>query len=337
MGTDQSRAIQAATILNAKIAMEVAERDATLLVNRVIGSKETAGEYIKRFRTQILPERRNRRGSPLSEKTLREYGYLLDHMADRFGHLPFPDISRRAVAKFLAGYPPRASNAHRDMMVQLWTHAIADGLSDINTPDQTIPRVHVVARDPLPLDTFKAIYKIAPEWFQIALDAALQTVQRREDLVGIRLDNISESGLEIIQRKTGLKLLIPCGAQLTALISRSRASNIPSPYLIHRKPLRLRRAYADAKGHWTQVKPEMLSRTFMELRDKTKLHECSKSPPTFHEIRGLGAEMYRQGGWAESAIQLLLGHATESMTRQYLNKHKPDTVLTPAAGLTINV
>ena len=71
--------------------------------------------------------------------------------------------------------------------------------------------------------------KIAPEWFQIALDAALQTLQRREDLVEIRLDGTREKGLEIIQRKTGLKLVIPCGPELTTLISRSRASNIPSP------------------------------------------------------------------------------------------------------------
>ena len=78
----------------------------------------------------------------------------------------------------------------------------------------------------------------------------------------------------------------------------------------------------------------MLTRAFANLRDRTSLHPAV-NPPTLHEIRGLGANLYRKAGWEDSAVQLLLGHATESMTRGYLDKHKPDTVVTPIAGLRL--
>ena len=42
--------------------------------------------------------------------------------------------------------------------------------------------------------------------------------------------------------------------------------------------------------------------------------------PTFHEIRGLGARLYRASGVAEDAIQALMTHSNRRTTQIYLER-----------------
>ncbi|VAW60027.1 hypothetical protein MNBD_GAMMA08-2930 [hydrothermal vent metagenome] len=51
-----------------------------------------------------------------------------------------------------------------------------------------------------------------------------------------------------------------------------------------------------------------------------------RARPSFHEVRALGAELYRQAGWAEDSIQQLLGHTNAKMTQTYLDRHRKDAV-----------
>jgi integrase len=93
--------------------------------------------------------------------------------------------------------------------------------------------------------------------------------------------------------------------------------------------------YLDRKEHWTQITPEMVTREFATLREKYGAcdHLRAEQHPTFHEIRALGGELYRQAGWGNEAIQRLLGHTTEKMTRHYLDKHQEPWVVTDVVGL----
>ncbi|MDD2750456.1 MAG: tyrosine-type recombinase/integrase, partial [Acidithiobacillus sp.] len=75
------------------------------------------------------------------------------------------------------------------------------------------------------------------------------------------------------------------------------------------------------------------------LRDQTGV--CNglrqEQRPSFHEIRALGAELYRQAGWTDDAIQRLLGHSTEKMTKHYLDKHQEPWIVTDTVGLSLMV
>ncbi len=79
----------------------------------------------------------------------------------------------------------------------------------------------------------------------------------------------------------------------------------------------------------------MLTREFARLRDKTSVcnHLRPEQQPTFHETRALGEELYRQVGWSDEAIQRLLGHSTEKMTKHYLDKHQEQWIITDTVGL----
>lgn len=345
LGKDKARCYEAARALNAHFANQLTDVETEKLVGKVLKDRETVGDFIALFSETILPARRSKRGKPLAEKTLAEYRIMLRTIDREFGPLSWDSVTLPKVAAFLDKLKPRASNAHRSLMAQLWRHAIAKGKTGENIPDKTIPQDHVVERLPLTLAWYQAVHEQAEPWFKNALDLALQTLQRREDIVAYRFDAIQTidgvKHLPVRQQKTentsdAGRLLLPIGQELDALITRCR-DDIVSPYMVHRKPKKRRREYLDKKDHWTAVEDEMLTREFAKLRDNVS--EMAALPaakrPTFHEIRGLGADLYRQAGWSEEAIQRLLGHSTEKMTKQYLDKHKEEWLVTDVVGLRV--
>ncbi len=349
-GQDVERSIQAAIALNAHFAKTISDQNTEKLVRRVITQNDggTIGEFLHIFDTQILQERRSKKGKSLAEKTLREYRIMLRTIGQEFGKDDWEQVTLKRVALFLDQLPARSSNAHRSLMIQIWRHAIAKGIiPPQNIPEMTIPKDHVVERQPLSLVWFQSIREAAEPWFQNAMDLALQTLQRREDLVLYRFDAIQAINgaqhLPVCQKKTENtsefgRLLLPVGDELRRVIDQCR-DEILSPFLIHRKPHKRRREYLDKKDHWTAVQPEMLTREFTRLRDQTGA--CNglrqEQRPSFHEIRALGAELYRQAGWADDAIQRLLGHSTEKMTKHYLDKHQEPWIVTDTVGLSLMV
>jgi len=157
-------------------------------------------------------------------------------------------------------------------------------------------------------------------WEQSAFALALHTLQRREDLVRLQFGDYINGTLKIHQQKTGTFVHIEAAHELHSIIQRCR-DEIPSPFLIHRKPDRYVKSYH--RGHWTQVLPDMLSRAFQRARDTSGHYEhlSQEQRPSFHEIRSLGADLYRKAGWSESLIQRLLGHKKIEMTNDYLKGH----------------
>lgn len=323
LGSDYQAAAKAARLLNARLM------GGTLDVDRLVAKVEAIDapfrEIAARFK-QHLRERRNRRGRPLAEKTLVEYERMVDTAAAAWGERETAAITRRQAAEFLRRFPARTANAYRSVLRQLFAFAIAEGIRDDNPIEGTLKRTEVVQRQRLTLEQFRKIHKAAPHWFQCAMDLALQTLQRREDLVWIRFDDEREPGwLFVDQQKveghgTG-HIRIRIGPQLRAVISRCR-DDIVCPYMIHRRPIRTRREYIEAKDHPFQVAPEMLTRTFQRLRDQLGVAAelAPHERPSFHEIRALGADLYRKAGHSEEAIQRLLGHTSQKTTRTYLDR-----------------
>lgn len=345
LGVDREKAVKAAVALNAHFAQQLMDSQSERLVGRVIADRQTIGDFLKVFENEILPSRRSKKGQGLAEKTIREYSIMLRTISNEFGHLSWGSATLEKVSAFLDRLPARSSNAHRSLLIQIWRHAIAKGkvVPPTNTPEMTITKDHVVERRPLTLEWYQLIHDAADPWFQNAMDLALHTLQRREDIVLYRFDAIqtkdNRTYLPVRQMKTDHtsdmgRLLLPIGPELEAIISRCR-DDVLSPYMVHKTPIKRRREYLDKKDHWTAVTPEMLTREFARMRDKTGI--CAGLKPeqgtTFHEIRALGGELYRQAGWTNEAIQRLLGHSTEKMTRHYLDKHMEQWIITDTVGL----
>ena len=103
------------------------------------------------------------------------------------------------------------------------------------------------------------------------------------------------------------------------MITRCR-DNVVSPYLVHRKPDRLKQKQAQTKDHWTKIEERYLTRGFKEAREAAGCYAGWKEEemPGFHEVRALSLHLYQKAG---KDGQKIAGHATENMTKNYQRDH----------------
>ncbi|RFA24275.1 hypothetical protein CAI21_22340 [Alkalilimnicola ehrlichii] len=325
MGTDFAKASQAARLLNNKL-MPV--QGAEHLVSAVLaGETVLFSTWLERFAAEILPEHKDKTGKGYGEKTLIDYQRRARNIAkERWAAKAVADVTVKDVASYLDARAPRTSNIDRFVLDLAFRHAKAKGLCDANPATATIPKSATKERQRLDKESFDKIYDAAEPWFQRALDLALLTLQSRAELVEMRFDHIKDGWLHVSRAKveryqTGY-VRIGIGPKLQKAIDACR-DELVSPYLIHRRPEKMRREYLEGKDHWSKVSAELLTRTFKKLRDQLKLydHLDPKQRPTFHEIRSLGGHLYREQGWTEEEIQAIYSHTTEKMTGHYLEGH----------------
>lgn len=324
LGSDLDAAKQAVALYLSK---NVGDK-VTSALNRIERPAATLGEHFNWFADIELPERRTRTGKPMAAKTLYEYRAMLDHAAAHLGaERAVPEVDRRAIAELLESYPPRMSNRYRSLLSQVFRHAVARGLRIDNPVDATIARKHGVQRRRLDKLSFDAISEAGAPWLKRAMDLALWSLQRREDVVSMRVEHWADSVLSVRQRKvegygTGLLRITPGEKLLTAITACLESSEREDcPYLVHRQPVkRIRAAW---RSHPYQLAGETISREFTRLRDELQLYDCdSAERPTWHEIRALGGDLYReQLGCSDEQVQALMGHSTVAMTKAYLDRH----------------
>jgi integrase len=293
----------------------------------------TLNGFLDIFESKILPERK------LSKSTQTFYRKRLAVIRKHFGSLDIPEIGVLCVSSFLIEQPACISNQYRQLLGNIFKHAVAMGYAVSNPAIITIPRNHAKARQRMCLRGFYAIHAKSPRYLQNAMDLALQTLQRRNDICKIKLKDIEGKYLKIIQSKTkkhgySAYLKIEITKPLLDVISHCK-DDILSPYLIHRLPDRLhhQNLKLENREHLTQVLPDYLTKAFNKAREASGFynHLPIEERPTFHEIRPLGAKLYKDAGIDP---QTLLGHTDKHMTDYYLSGHG-DVWTVVQAGLSL--
>lgn len=310
MGADRAKAIKAAKILNQRLAGVAAD-----LVNRVIAA-DTIARIITRFRDEYLPEKK------LADRTKSETEYRLRRIERELGDKIFSDFDLSALSEWLRPLTREAYIKYRQQWIDIYRFTCAIGVSERNIAELTLKKAPAErVRKRWTLEQFKATRAIAEPWLRVALDLALISLQRREDLVNMRFDQIEDGRLKVRQHKTGKPLAIKMGDSFAAVLRAARDRNIVCPYIIARQPVTSRRG---TKSHLFQVLPNFLTQAVADARDATGLFDgyADGERPTLHEIRSLGAHLYREAGYEEKYIQALLGHEDAAMTQVYLDGHK---------------
>jgi len=268
------------------------------LVARVLTPKSPLSTWIETFQTEVLPARHNRKGKPLSAKTLQDYNGQLKRITAALGTKDVVQIARRDIAEYLAPFPPTYQNKMRGLLHDLFAHAVARGYRDDNPVEGTLKATEVVTRQRLTREEFDSIYAVAEPWLQQAMSLARITLQRRTDLAALTHAQVEDGFLHVTQSKTGAKLRIKLDKMLKRIIGKK--GTVPT---ILAKDGR-------------KVSADMLTKQFAAVRDQVLTGD---NLPTFHEIRALGATEYRDRG---KDPQALLGHIDPQMTRMYLDRHE---------------
>jgi len=326
LGTVKGQAIADARQLNA-ILMKPADR-----VGRVLGTAEqTMSHLIGRYRKEFLPEQ------ALAPSTVKLIGYRLNRFEKDLGDKLVESIDVKGLAEYLDdNFKRDAYIKHRTTLIDLFRFAQMKGLhpSDLDNPAAvTYPKAsYEKQRQRMTLEQFKAIHAIAPAWMQNAMELGLVTLQGRTEVINMQFSDFDEKTgvLRVVRQKVKkhehayLEIESPW---LKGIIARARKSDVASPYIVHRVPVR--KNEAQDRQHWTQLTANHFSAEFRKWRDRTKLFDNvpKEQRPTFHEIRALGSWLYKKQGFdTESYVQPLMAHATEAMTEHYQKGHEQEWV-----------
>lgn len=312
-GQDRQKAIDAAKQLNLEF-MRGGD-----LVNKVQGAEsDLFTSFLDKYERDILPPRELARG------TLELYAVRFRQFRRAFEGQAVDQITIRMVAEFLDSLSARSANQARALLIDLFNHAASKGLCPDNPAASTIAKIEKKQRKRHTIDGLGAIREKSPAWLQNAIDLALITAQRRTDILAMRFDDVKDGYLYVVQQKTSKAsdaawIRFKLTPQLQAVLGRCR-DNVPSPFLIHRRPERKRQKQAEQKEHWTKIEERYLTRAFKEAREAAGCYADWKEEeqPGFHEIRALSLHLYKKAG---KDGQRIAGHASEEMTKNYQRDH----------------
>lgn len=349
LGSDRQRAIKAGLDLNLRYG--AAADLVTQAIARIEGVDRNVGRFLTRFVDRILPGLRVN-GEPYSARTMGEYKRVCRAFDADWGHLSFAVDPARPVAGELTqaivhNYLKKQSSVevfikHRSMAGVVFKHAISEGLTRENLPLAIVPPdPEPTKRHRLDLDGYKAIYAQAAPEIRIAMELALNCLQRRADIQTMRFDDVRDDHLHIViskTRKHGKEsfVRIPVSLPLVhsetgckdlrALIARARESDVWSHYLVHHEPAR--KSKSKEKGHHTQLSPKQISDRFTAAAKACGLYVglAPGERPTFHECIALGEYLYEDAGYSLEWIQTLRGHRNPKTTKLYLEGHEWTTV-----------
>jgi integrase len=164
-------------------------------------------------------------------------------------------------------------------------------------------------------EEFNAVYGIANERMQIAMDLAANIGQRRGDLLKIREQDITEEGISIQQGKTRASLIVEWSPGLRETVERARTMkpDIPKDFLLRSKT---GKPYTSNgfKSIWQRLQRRALEKGLINSRFK------------FHHLRKKAATEKADLTTEEEAKDLLGHENLKTTTGKYLTHRKPKKV-----------
>lgn len=222
----------------------------------------------------------------------------------------------------------RLAQALRAFLRDAFREARAQGWYTDENPihDTKLAVRPAVKRARLTLDTLRLVLAAEkPAWLQNAVELAVVSGQRREDIARAQFRDVHDGAWWCQQQKGGSRVLIPLGLRLDVLglsleevVSRCRRTGIVSQYLVHQTVERGNSPIG------RRIWKDTLSRRFSDVMEALKLDWEGKEAPTFHELRSLAERLYAAQGDVDT--QQLLGHRDAGSTAIYHNSRGADWV-----------
>ena len=345
---DGTNKIFRATFAEAKNAAIEANqlRDTPITINKAIPVRDAISTHVDRYikwREEYDPKLKGK-------ESWRNRCYAMRGFAKHFTETKINHLTLANLRPWWEALGYHQQHSRRAEFNKLFNYFASQGLIprlDFNpfTTADDRPRLlekgkPPVIRDRLDIQSFWTIYRKAEELgylgLQIAMGISLVTTMRRADLCELRLDeHVSETHLRKTINKSEaqrdaisvvhLEFAFSHHPHLKRLIKRARELSLINqrcPYVISHTPKQ--RRLGKSKEHVCQVLPDRLSDMFAEVRDACHLYPAKSdtySPPTFHEIRSLASDRYRACGHDVKAVQELMAHTDERVTRVYQAGH----------------
>ncbi len=314
LGTDEAKAIDMAVRLNV-----------------IRAAKEHARQHDRYTISAVISEFRDVKNRTSKSAATKEQWEVKFRQYERhIGKWQVAGVTVREIDEFLQGLAPlyEPYRTHRLLLGEIFTYAIGRGWREQakgNPAKALLPPKLARAkgdkvRARMSAAQFDLVRGSAPGWLQLAMDTARLIGIRRGDVCRLKFSDFRDGYLFFIPEKTAdlptpAAIKIPLQGPLADLLEKAQHLAPQSEYFIHRVNSFSRTGESVHRVDRTQVLPEQLSRHFKKSAQRAGV--VGSDAPTYHEIRSLCAREYGDKGWDVKKVQLLLGHADESMTEYY--------------------
>lgn len=317
LGRDRAEAFREARLANAALL----EMGRSSLVDWVTGKPQVSfGEWLKQYEPLWI-----KRESPAQSTIRIGQIYLTEFSRCDFAWMPVDKITAQQISTYLEsleGVRGAATMINiRSRLSDVFRTAETKGLIEAskNPVSVTYSPEYNPTRDRMTLENFLLIREKTVPWLKNAMDLALVTGQRRDDIANMLFSDARDGFLYVAQRKGGgrTKLKIDTNVHLNAFgmsiddaIKQCR-DNILSKYMVHH----VRHRGINKPGDPTS--PQGISDAFRAARRFANiLPGEGKTPVTFHEIRSLAERLYKEQYGADFA-QAIMGHKEAKTTAIY--------------------
>lgn len=335
LGTDMERAIKLAHVLNAGVYQDIQAAQLAALIAPKRPDSPTFKSVIDRHLELCVDRMR-----PATLKKRRYFAGAWEKAICVEGKedIRIEEIQLRQIVEVLETFNDRMASkkAMRQVATEIWKDAMQEGWAQDNLPSKTRSITNVeVKRSRLSLADFWKIHAVALQqrdsWIARAMEIALVTVQRREDIAVFefkeRKDSIAwleDNHLYVVQQKEGAKVRIDFNVGIAGFtvggVIKACRDDVVSRWIMHHH-----RKYGNTMPG-DPIGLESFSKKFAEVRDLAGVKgEEGKEPPTFHEIRSLAIREYSKKYGAEFA-QAIAGHKKSATTDLYRDMRGSDWI-----------
>lgn len=328
IGNDKADAFRQARAANAALA----NMTPSSLVEWVSGIEQMSlQQWLPQYEAKWIADR----DVPLAPSSLKGGKWLLARIGKAdFASRSLTAITAQHVSAFLTKIADDGGKTTtvgmRTRLYDVFRVAEVSGLLEVgkNPVEATEARMGAVKRERLSLVQFLAIrdHEQTPVYLRNAMNLALITGQRREEITTMQFADVRDGYLHVVQSKSRgqTKLQLDLSIRLSALdlsiadVVKQCRDRVQSGYLIHRS-----RAYGEAEAG-SSIKTHTMTLAFSKARDRAGVvaNGDNKTPPSLHEIRSLSQRLYRAEHGAEFA-QAVMGHKNAQTTELYDDMRVP--------------
>lgn len=336
LGTNRAEAIAATQALNTAINRDTALLTKVFERQKIKADKKLADSPVPPVEAAFDLFRDHYFQKKFSDTTRKAHQQRLNNYKEAWRDIHrINEVKHTDVTAFLNSKPAHAYQKHQALLKEAWQYFVHQGWCTDNLAEKTMAAVLPdKVRQPIRFEELMAIREISPDYLQRAIDLALHSLQRREDLTKLKRDDIDlqNNTFTVKQGKTAnykkpIFIQVDMHPELRQAVlfcMESRFTFI-CPYLLHAMPKKLTQQIRESKSHHMAMTPQWLTNEFAKYRDKSGIfdHLTPEEKPTLHEIRALGEYRVMQR-YGKDYAKALAGHATEAMFEHYVGRHKPD-------------
>lgn len=289
----------------------------------VVKTCRTLNDVFRRYKTEVTPL--PLRGRPRTKEALDNEIRTLDRFDRIFGHMLQDSLTQRHLYRYidervddrkefkhLNKAAPSAARHDVRFLKKVLIKGIRWGAGSANAAQGVeLDADPKNERDVTP-EEYTAVYALANERMQIAMDLATNIGHRRGDLLGIKPKrDFTPEGILIRQGKTQEPLIIEWSAELRATCDRAQAlkPDIPREYLLRNR---------QGNGYT----PRGFGSIWQKLMRKALRLGVIASRFKWHDLRAKAATD-KADIEGEEAAKELLGHQDVKTTRGYIRHRKP--------------